>query len=67
VGGDNHCGYIAFRNPFAGSLIDDGAMNIVVRDWIESLFFYIEVLMVLESHYVEELMLCHFYFFLLLL
>jgi hypothetical protein len=54
VGGDNHCGYIGFRNPFAGSLIDDGAMNIVVRDWIESLFFYIEVLMALESHYVEE-------------
>jgi hypothetical protein len=58
---------LVLGNPFAGSLIDDGAMNIVVRDWIESLFFYIEVLMALESHYVEELMLCHFYFFLLLL
>jgi len=34
--GDNHCGYIGFRQPFEGSLIDDGAMNIVVRDWIES-------------------------------
>jgi pimeloyl-ACP methyl ester carboxylesterase len=32
--GDNHCGYIGFRQPFVGSLIDDGAMNIVVRDWI---------------------------------
>src|SRR5215217_4837664 len=28
VWGDNHCGYIGFRNPFGGSLIDDGAMNI---------------------------------------
>jgi hypothetical protein len=34
--GDNHCGYIGFRQPFTGSLIDDGAMNIVVRDWIKS-------------------------------
>jgi hypothetical protein len=33
---DNHCGYIGFRQPFEGSLIDDGAMNIVVRNWIES-------------------------------
>ena len=36
VRGDNHCGYIGFRNPFAGSFSDDGAMNIVVRDWIKS-------------------------------
>ncbi len=32
VWGDNHCGYIGFRNPFAGSFSDDGAMNVVVRD-----------------------------------
>jgi esterase/lipase superfamily enzyme len=36
VWGDNHCGYIGFRQPLSGSLIDDGAMNIVVRDWIKS-------------------------------
>jgi hypothetical protein len=36
VWGDNHCGYIGFRHPLTGSLIDDGAMNIVVRDWIKS-------------------------------
>jgi hypothetical protein len=34
--GDNHCGYIGFRQPFVGSLIDDGAMNILIRDWIKS-------------------------------
>jgi len=28
--------YFGFRHPFVGSLMDDGAMNIVVRDWIES-------------------------------
>jgi hypothetical protein len=33
IWGDNHCGYIGFRQPSAGSLIDDGAMNVVVRDW----------------------------------
>ena len=33
---DNHCGYIGFRNHDEGSLRDDGAMNIVVRDWIKS-------------------------------
>jgi hypothetical protein len=32
--GDNHCGYIGFRNSTTSSLLDDGAMNIVVRDWI---------------------------------
>lgn len=30
VWGDNHCGYIGFRQPFSSSLLDDGAMNIVV-------------------------------------
>jgi hypothetical protein len=34
--GDNNCGYIGFRQPFSGTLIDDGAMDIVVRDWIKS-------------------------------
>lgn len=34
--GDNHCGCIGFRHPLSGSLIDDGAMNIVVRGWIKS-------------------------------
>ena len=34
--GDNHCGYIGFRNPFTGSLIDDGAMNVGVRGWMKS-------------------------------
>ena len=24
IWGDNHCGYIGFRQPSAGSLIDDG-------------------------------------------
>ena len=33
--GDNHAGYIGFRDPVnRSSLADDGAMNIVVRDWI---------------------------------
>ncbi|HEX2406765.1 MAG TPA: alpha/beta hydrolase [Nitrososphaeraceae archaeon] len=36
VWGDNHCGYIGFKNSTTGSIIDDGAMNIVVRDWIKS-------------------------------
>jgi len=27
---------IDFRNPFAGSLSDDDAMNVIVRDWIRS-------------------------------
>ena len=31
--GDNHCGYIGFRNPLTGTFSDDGAMSIVVRDW----------------------------------
>ena len=35
--GDNHCGYIGFRNlhPFGNILRDDGAMDIVVRNWSE--------------------------------
>lgn len=36
VWGDNHCGYIGFRNSTSGSFLDDGVMNIVVRDWIKS-------------------------------
>ena len=35
VRGDNHCGYIGFREPFFPSLIDDGAMDVLVRDWIK--------------------------------
>jgi hypothetical protein len=31
--GDNHCGYIGFREPFSHSLIDDGVVNIIVGDW----------------------------------
>jgi hypothetical protein len=31
--GDNHCGYIGFRQPFLASLIDDGAINALVTDW----------------------------------
>ena len=34
--GDNHCGYIGFRQPFSNSLLDDGAIDIVVRDWVNS-------------------------------
>lgn len=33
VWGDNHCGYIGFRNSTNGSFLDDGVMNIVVEDW----------------------------------
>ena len=33
VWGDNHCGYIGFRNSTNGSFLDDGAMNVVVEDW----------------------------------
>jgi hypothetical protein len=32
VWGNNHCGYIGFRNPFADSFSDDGTMNVLVRD-----------------------------------
>jgi hypothetical protein len=32
--GDNHAGYIEFRNPTNTNLLaDDGAMNIVVEHW----------------------------------
>jgi hypothetical protein len=31
--GNNHCGYIGFRNPFSPQLINDGAINVVVEDW----------------------------------
>jgi hypothetical protein len=32
--GDNHAGYIGFRNPTNTNLLaDDGAMNIVVGHW----------------------------------
>ena len=35
--GDNHCGYMGFRNlhPFENILRDDGAIDIVVRNWSE--------------------------------
>jgi hypothetical protein len=35
IQGDNHCGYIGFRQPFSNSLIHDGdgAINVVVEDW----------------------------------
>jgi esterase/lipase superfamily enzyme len=36
VKGDNHCGYIGFREPFSNSLLDNGAIDVVVRDWISS-------------------------------
>jgi hypothetical protein len=36
VWGDNHCGYIGFRYPLVGFLIDDGAIDMVVADWIKS-------------------------------
>ena len=32
--GDNHCGYIGFRQPFSDTLLDDGAIDIVVEDWM---------------------------------
>jgi hypothetical protein len=34
--GDNHCGYIGFRYPFEGSFRDDGVIDVVVRNWINS-------------------------------
>lgn len=37
VNGDNHCGYIGFRQPFLASLINDGAINVLVRDWRSSI------------------------------
>jgi pimeloyl-ACP methyl ester carboxylesterase len=36
--GDNHAGYIGFRDPVnRNSLANDGAMNIVVSDWLSEL------------------------------
>ncbi len=34
--GNNNCGYIGFRNSTSGALIDDGVIDIVVRNWIKS-------------------------------
>jgi alpha/beta hydrolase family protein DUF900 len=35
--GDNHCGYIGFRtlHPFGNLLRDDGAIDVLVRNWSE--------------------------------
>jgi hypothetical protein len=33
--GNNHCGYIGFRNSTSGALIDDGVMNMVVRNLVK--------------------------------
>jgi hypothetical protein len=33
--GNNHCGYIGFRNSTSDALIDDGVMNIVVRNLVK--------------------------------
>jgi esterase/lipase superfamily enzyme len=35
--GDNHCGYIGFREryPFSRLLKDDGAINVIAEDWME--------------------------------
>ena len=33
VEGDNHCGYIGFRQPFSNSLLNDSAINVVVQGW----------------------------------
>jgi len=35
VWGDNHCGYIGFRQPAGDKVIDDGAMDIVARNWMK--------------------------------
>jgi hypothetical protein len=37
IPGDNHCGYIGFRNlhPFGNILRDDGSIDIVTRNWSE--------------------------------
>ena len=32
VDGDNHCGYIGFRQPFSASLTDDDAIDVVVEE-----------------------------------
>ena len=33
INGDNHCGYIGFRQPFSASLIDDGVIDVVIKDF----------------------------------
>jgi hypothetical protein len=33
--GDNHCGYIWFRQSSAAGISDYGVINLVVRDWIK--------------------------------
>ena len=32
IWGDNHCGYIGFRQPLSYPLLDDGAINVVVEN-----------------------------------
>ena len=32
IWGDNHCGYIGFRQPLPYPLLDDGAINVVVEN-----------------------------------
>jgi hypothetical protein len=34
--GENHCGYIGFRKSLLRTFLDDGAMNVVVENWITS-------------------------------
>jgi hypothetical protein len=36
VWGDNHCGYIGFRQPSSNSLLDDGAINVIAENWKKS-------------------------------
>jgi hypothetical protein len=36
VWGDNHCGYIGFRYPFEGSFRDNGVIDVVIWNWINS-------------------------------
>lgn len=33
--GNNHCGYIGFRNSVTGAISDDGAINVIVRELIK--------------------------------
>ena len=34
--GDNHRGYMGFRDHISGRIVDDGVMDIVARDWSTS-------------------------------
>ncbi|MPZ07354.1 MAG: hypothetical protein GEU26_13220 [Nitrososphaeraceae archaeon] len=34
--GENHCGYIGFRQPFSNLLMDDGVVDVVLGDWTKS-------------------------------